>query len=112
MTGLVLWAGWSTRGERKESVLSRARGNHALGQLVLPVGQLVVLPLVFPLVGEELTAGVEDVVAVTADAVDVIVGSGELAAEEAAGLVLHELLESVLVELLVLHMVVLVFFCQ
>ena len=66
----------------------------------------------FPLVGEELTAGVEDVVAVAADAVDVIVGPGELAAQEPAGLVLHELLESVLVELLVLHVVVLVFLWQ
>ena len=112
MTGLLLWAGWSTRREGEESVLSRARGNHALGQLVLPVGQLVVLPLVFPLVGEELAAGVEDVVAVAPDAVDVIVGPGELAAEEPTGLVLHELLESVLVELLVLHVVVLVFLCQ
>ena len=112
MTGLLLWAGWSTRREGEESVLSRARGNHALGQLVLPVGQLVVLPLVFPLVGEELAAGVEDVVAVTPDAVDVIVSPGELAAQEPAGLVLHELLESVLVELFILHMVVLVFFYQ
>jgi len=35
-----------------------------LGQLVLPVGQLALLPLVLPLVGEQLTRGVEHVLAV------------------------------------------------
>ncbi len=35
-----------------------------LGQLVLPVGQLALLPLVLPLVGEQLTRGVEHVFAV------------------------------------------------
>ena len=42
------------------------------------------------------------------NAVDMVVGAGELAGDEAAGLVLHELLEAVLVQLLVLHVVVLV----
>ena len=32
--------------------------HHALGQLVLPVGELVVLPLVLPLVGEQLPGAV------------------------------------------------------
>ena len=42
------------------------------------------------------------------DAVDVVVGPGELAGDEAAWLVFHELFEAVLVQLLVLHVVVLV----
>ena len=50
----------------------------------------------------------EDVVAVVPDAVDVVDGLGEPAVAEAALVVLHELLEAVLVELLVLHVEVLV----
>jgi hypothetical protein len=46
------------------------------------------------------------------DAVDVVVGAGEFAGDEPAGLVLHELLEPVLVQLLVLHVVVLVLLCK
>ena len=44
------------------------------------------------------------------DAVEVVVGPGELAGDEAAWLVFHELFEAVLVQLLVLHVVVLVLF--
>ena len=43
---------------------------------------------------------------------NVVVGSGELTGPEPTGLVLHELLEPVLVELLVLHVVVLVLLCN
>jgi len=55
-----------------------------------------------------LATGVEDVIAVVPDAVDVVDGLGEAAGVEAALVILHELLEAVLVELLVLHVKVLV----
>lgn len=83
-------------------------GQHALGQLVLPVGQLVVLPLVLPLVAVQLARGVEDVVAVAPDAVDVVDGLGEPAVVMATWILFHKLLEAVLVELFVLHMEILV----
>ena len=62
--------------------------------------------------GEELPAAVEDVLAVRSDAVDVVVGSGELAVQKPARLVFHKLLEAVFVQLLILHVVVLVLFCK
>ena len=62
--------------------------------------------------GEELPATVEDVLAVRSDAVDVVVGSGELAVQKPARLVFHKLLEAVFVQLLILHVVVLVLFCK
>ena len=62
--------------------------------------------------GEELAAAVEDVLAMRSDAVDVVVGPGELAVQEPARLVFHKLLEAVFVQLLILHVVVLVLFCK
>ena len=62
--------------------------------------------------GEELPAAVEDVLAMRSDAVDVVVGSGELAVQKPARLVFHKLLEPVFVQLLILHVVVLVLFCK
>ena len=62
--------------------------------------------------GEQLPAAVEDVLAVRSDAVDVVVGSGELAVQKPARLVFHKLLEAVFVQLLILHVVVLVLFCK
>ena len=62
--------------------------------------------------GEELPAAVEDVLAMRSDAVDVVVGSGELAVQKPARLVFHKLLEAVFVQLLILHVVVLVLFCK
>ena len=62
--------------------------------------------------GEELPAAVEDVLAVRSDAVDVVVGSGELAVQKPARPVFHKLLEAVFVQLLILHVVVLVLFCK
>jgi hypothetical protein len=43
------------------------------------------------------------------DAVDVVVGPGKLARDETTGLMFHELLESILVQLFILHVIVLVF---
>ena len=54
----------------------------------------------------------EDVLAMRSDAVDVVVGSGELAVQKPARLVFHKLLEAVFVQLLILHVVVLVLFCK
>ena len=62
--------------------------------------------------GEELPAAVENVLAMRSDAVDVVVGSGELAVQKPARLVFHKLLEAVFVQLLILHVVVLVLFCK
>ena len=62
--------------------------------------------------GEELPAAVEDVLAMRSDAVNVVVGSGELAVQKPARLVFHKLLEAVFVQLLILHVVVLVLFCK
>jgi hypothetical protein len=86
--------------------------HHALGQFVLPVGQLGVLAFVFPLVGEELTGTVEDVAALGADAVDVVADFGEAAFLERAHFVLHELLEAVAGQLLVFDVVGFVLFCK
>ncbi len=61
------------------------------------------------LVGVELSAGVEDVGASFADAVDVIADTREAAAVQLAGLVLHELFEAVAGQLLVFDVVTLVF---
>ena len=55
-----------------------------------------------------LATGVENVIAVVPDAVDVVDGLCEAAGVEAALVVLHELLEAVLVELFVFHVKVLV----
>ena len=110
--------GWSRRLRGRATVGGRwtiveassdlVRVHHALRQLVLPVGDLVVLALVLSLVRVELTAGVEHVVAVVSDAMDVVDGLGKAAVAESALVVLHELLEAVLVQLLVLHVKVLV----
>ena len=62
--------------------------------------------------GEQLPAAVEDVLAMRSDAVDVVVGPGELAVQKPARLVFHKLLEAVFVQLLILHVVVLVLFCK
>jgi hypothetical protein len=64
---------------------------------------------VLALVGVELSAGVEDVGASVADAVDVIADAREAAAVQLAGLVLHELFEAVAGQLLVFDVVTLVF---
>jgi hypothetical protein len=96
------------RGTIVEASSDLVRVHHALRQLVLPVGDLVVLALVLSLVRVELTAGVEHVVAVVSDAMDVVDGLGKAAVAESALVVLHELLEAVLVQLLVLHVEVLV----
>lgn len=94
-------------------LLALAEGlNHALRQFVLAVCHLRVLPLVFAFVAEELPAGVQDVVAAGADAVDVVAHSRETTALEGTVLVLHELLEAVPVELLVLDVVGLVLLCK
>lgn len=60
------------------------------------------------LVGEQLSGAVEDVVALGPDAVDVVAHLGEAAVLERAHLVLHELLEAVAGQLLVLDVVALV----
>ena len=65
-----------------------------------------------PFMGEKLTAAVENVLAVRADAVDVVVRPRELAVQKPARLVFHKLLEAVFVQLLILHVVVLVLFCK
>jgi len=67
---------------------------------------------VLALVGVELAAGVEDVSASFADAVDVIANAREAAAVELASLVLHELFEAVARQLLIFDVVTLVFFCR
>ena len=54
----------------------------------------------------------KDVLTVRSDAVDVVVGAGELAVQKPARLVFHKLLEAVFVQLLILHVVVLVLFCK
>ena len=65
-----------------------------------------------PFMGEKLTAAVENVLTVRADAVDVVVRARELAVQKPARLVFHKLLEAVFVQLLILHVVVLVLFCK
>ena len=61
--------------------------------------------------GEELSTGVEDVITVGPDAVNVVVGSGEFTAEEPARLMFHKLLEPIFVELFIFHVVIFVFLC-
>ena len=89
----------------------RARDGPVLGRRrsVAPFAVQVV-PFVFPFVGVKLAAGMQDVIAARSDAVNVIDRLGEPATGEAAIVVLHELPESVLVELLVLHVEVFVLF--
>ena len=82
--------------------------HHALCQLVLSVGDLVVFSLVFAFVRVQLATGVKHVVAVVADAVDVVDCLGEPAGVEAALVIFHEFFEAVLVQLLVLHVKVFV----
>ena len=65
-----------------------------------------------PFMGEKLTAAVENVLTVRADAVDVVVRARELAVQKPARLVFHKLLEPIFVQLLILHVVVLVLFCK
>ena len=76
--------------------------------MALTIGQFRVATLVLALVRVELSARVQHVRASGPDAVDVVDLLGEAAVVEAALVVLHELLEAVLVELLVLHVEVLV----
>jgi len=77
--------------------------------LELLVGLLAVLPIVLPLVADHLAAGVQDVVAALADAVDVVADGGELAGLEGTRLGLQDLLEAIHLQLVVLQMVGLVF---
>lgn len=62
-----------------------------------------------PLMSEDLTAGVQHVVAVRSDAVDVVAGAAEPAVAVRAGLVLHVLLEAVLGQRFVFYVIGLVF---
>lgn len=79
--------------------------------LVLSVGQLGLVALVLPLVGEELTGRVENVAAVRSYAVDMIADARKATLFEWTRLRLHELLEPVPGQLLVFDMVGFVFVC-
>lgn len=63
-------------------------------------------------VREDLTAGMEYVVAVRPDAVDVVTGAAETTLPEGTRFILHVLLESVLGQSFVLYVVRLVLFCK
>lgn len=82
--------------------------HHGLGQFELPVRQLGVLPFVLALVAEELPGTVKHVVALRPDAMYVIADLREPAVLVRAAFVLHELLEPVPRQLLVLYVIRLV----
>lgn len=65
----------------------------------------------FPLMSENLAAGVQHVVAMRSDAVDMVAGPAEPAVTVRTGFILHVLLETVFGESLVFYMIGLVFFC-
>lgn len=69
------------------------------------------LPLVLPLMSEDLTAGVQHIVAMRSDAVDVVARAAEPAVAVRAGFVFHVLLEPVFGESLIFYVIGFVFFC-
>ncbi|KAJ8885930.1 hypothetical protein PR048_012136 [Dryococelus australis] len=78
------------------------RPHHALRQLELAVGHLRVLALMLALMTEELAAGMQHIVAASTDAVYVVADAREAAALEGTPFVLHELLEPIPAQLLIL----------
>lgn len=78
-------------------------------QLELAVGNLAVLPLVLSFVTQKLSAGVQHIVAVFPDAMNMIASLGESTAGKSARVWFHELLEAVFQQLLVLDVIRLVF---
>ena len=66
----------------------------------------------FSLVREQLTGAVEHIVTIVTNAMNVVVGPREFATQESTRFMFHKLLETIFVQLLVLHVVVFVFLCQ
>lgn len=80
-----------------------------MGELVFPVGQLVIPSFVLPFVSEKLPGRVEDVIATSANTMNMVDSLGKATVVEATRILLHKLFETVLVELFVFHMKVFVF---
>ena len=66
----------------------------------------------FFLVGIELTARVQNISAIFANAMNVIADARETTVVELTGFILHELLETITRELFIFDVVTLVFFCN
>ena len=94
---------------RSRQIRRFAGRQHTLGQLHLPVGELVVLSFMLPLVRIKLSRALEHVVASGSNAMNVITQQVEAAAGEHTLLVLHELPEAVFGKLLVFDVIGFVF---
>jgi hypothetical protein len=74
---------------------SSKRFHHTLSKFEFAIGHFRVLTLMFALMAEELSAGMQHIVATCADAMDVIANTGKPTALEGARFMLHELLEAI-----------------
>lgn len=83
-----------------------------LSEFEFPVCQFRVLPLMFPLMAEELPTAMQHVAAVCSNAVDVVTDPRKSTVVIAAGFIFHKLFEPVTGELLVFDVVAFVFFCN
>ncbi len=83
-------------------------GQHALGELVFPVGQLVIPSFVLPFVSEKLSGRMEDVITTCANTMNMVDSLGKSTIFIATRILLHKLFKPILVELFVFHMKVLV----
>lgn len=84
--------------------------HHTLSKFEFAIGHFRVLTLVFALVAEELSTGMQHVVATCADAMDMVANTGKSTALKGAHFMLHELLKSISTQLLIFDVVRLVLF--
>lgn len=80
-------------------------------QLHLPKTHFLLFPLVLPLMSEDLAAGVQHIVAVRPDAVDMITSSAKPAIAVRTRLVLHVFLETIFGKSFVFDVVCLMLLC-
>lgn len=78
----------------------------------LPETHFLFLPLVLPLMSEDLAAGVQHIVAVGSDAVDMVAGLAKPAVAVRTGLILHVLLKAILRKRLIFYMISFMFLCK
>lgn len=84
--------------------------HHALSELKLAIGYFRVLTLVFTLVAEELSTGMQHIVATRPDAMYMVANAGKSTTVERTHLMLHKLLEAVSTQLLIFNVICLVLF--
>lgn len=81
-------------------------------KIYVPKSHFLFFPLMLALMSKDLTAGMQYIIAMRSDAVDVVACATKPAVTVWTGLVFHVLLEPVLGESLVFYVIGFVFFCE